>query len=145
MLPTFIASCFLLLAAPVLCRGGARYTSTIRDWHRTPPPVPSRPSPGAPGLGREGTGGVCRGTRCVARNALHPGTRPGQRQNALDTYIAFRDRKSGKNGSRESQREAGKFVAICREGIKPWSYRWKRFSRNARGGLYDEMALISKI
>ena len=65
-------------AAPVLCRGGARYTATIRNCHRAPlhrsflAPAGTRPR-------RERTGGgVGRGTRFIAGNARHPGTRPGQ-------------------------------------------------------------------
>ncbi len=65
-------------AAPVLCRGGARYTATIRDCHRA---LLRRSflALAETGLGQERTGGgVDRGTRFIAGNAHHPGTRPGQ-------------------------------------------------------------------
>ena len=88
-------------AAPVLCRGGARYTATIRNCHRAPlhrsflAPAGTRP-------GRERTGGgVGRGTRLIAGNARHPGTRPEQPaiKDTLNTYYgrAFRAPREAKS------------------------------------------------
>ena len=68
------------------------YSYNTRLPARTPPPVLSRPSPGAPGLGRERTGGgVGRGTRFIAGNARHPGTKPGQPaiKGTLNTYLPY--------------------------------------------------------
>ena len=79
-------------AAPVLCRGGARYTATIRDCHRAPLDR-SFLVPAVFRLGRERTGrGVGRGTRFIAGNERHPGTRPGQRaiKGTLNTFLSDR-------------------------------------------------------
>jgi hypothetical protein len=74
-------------AAPVLCRGGARYTATIRNCRRAPPPVPSLPSPGAPGLGREGTGGGARRQlRIVAVYRAPPRHKTGAASETLNRY-----------------------------------------------------------
>ncbi len=63
-------------AAPVLCRGGVRYTATIRDCYRAPLRR-SFLAPAVSRLGQERTGGgVGRGSRFIAGNARHPGTRP---------------------------------------------------------------------
>ena len=61
-----------------LCRGGARSRVTVCNsdciHHRLSSLTESRR-----GTGRERTGGrVGRGTGYLAKNALHPGTRPGQ-------------------------------------------------------------------
>ena len=94
----YLASCFRLLAAPVLCRGVARYTATIRNWQRTPPARLFSPQSRRSGtVARRDGRGVGRGTRCVARSARHLGTRlrarlrrgkarPGQLQMALDIF-----------------------------------------------------------
>ena len=76
-------------AAPVLCRGGARYTATIRNCHRAPLPR-SFLAQAVFRLGRERTGGgVDRSTRYIAGNARHPGTRPGQPA-IKDTLITYK-------------------------------------------------------
>ena len=78
-------------AAPVLCRGGARYTATIRDCHRAALHRSFLASAEF-WLKRERTGGgVGRGTRFIAGNARHPGTRPGQPaiKGTLNRYSDF--------------------------------------------------------
>ena len=68
------------------------YSYNTRLPPLTPPPILSRLSPGAPGLRRERIGGgVGRGTRFIAGNVRHPGTRPGQpaiEGMTLNTYQA---------------------------------------------------------
>ena len=78
-------------AAPVLCRGGARYTATIRDYHRAPLHRSFLPDAGARHRGERTGGGVGRGTRSIGGNARHPGTRPGQPviKGTLNTYRDF--------------------------------------------------------
>ncbi len=65
-------------AAPVLCRGGARYETTICDRHHTPLHPSSLHAFETRMGGERKGGGEGRGNRCGARNVRHPGTRPGQ-------------------------------------------------------------------